>query len=117
MKDAFDAGMKAAKDAALKLVNDKILPALIKEASWTPKQYQDWTMRIPKDFTGSQVRAHGYAQASAHDLRRLDISSNTALSVYLQSHYKICCHIVWLDTSLDMPSGTRVRTNPRAHAA
>jgi len=48
-KDAFDAGMKAAKDAALKLVNDKILPALIKEASWTPKQYQDWTMRIPKD--------------------------------------------------------------------
>jgi len=54
-KDAFDAGMKAAKDAALKLVNDKILPALIKEASWTPKQYQDWTMRIPKDFTGSQL--------------------------------------------------------------
>ena len=47
--------MKEAKDAALKLIKDKILPKLVEEANWSPKEYRDFMLRIPKDFTGSQL--------------------------------------------------------------
>jgi chemotaxis protein histidine kinase CheA len=52
-KAAFSAGLKKAKDAALNVIKKKIIPALIKEASWSPKQYRDFTLRVAKDFTGS----------------------------------------------------------------
>jgi len=54
-KDAFNSAMKEAKDAALKLIKDKILPKLVEEANWSPKEYRDFMLRIPKDFTGSQL--------------------------------------------------------------
>jgi hypothetical protein len=60
-KDAKDAAarlaakaLKAAKDAALKLVKDGVAKAL-KDQHWSPKEYRDFMLRVPKDFSGSQI--------------------------------------------------------------